>query len=73
MRRYVLSVILLIAVAATAQNMQKGDYGYLYCHMSDRGQYTAFALSRDGYHYEDVCDGDDGYEQRHDQGLGKEE
>ena len=58
MRRYVLSVILLIAVAATAQNMQKGDYGYLYCHMSDRGQYTAFALSRDGYHYEDVLGGD---------------
>ena len=33
------------------------DYGYLYCHMSDRGQYTAYAISRDGYHYEDVLEG----------------
>ena len=40
-----------------AQNPQKGNYGYLYCHMSDRGEYTAYALSRDGYHYEDVLGG----------------
>ena len=42
---------------ALAQNPQKGDYGYLYCHMSDQGEYTAYALSRDGYHYEDVNGG----------------
>ena len=40
------------------QNFQKGDYGYLYCHMSDRGQWTAYAISRDGYNYEDLIDGD---------------
>jgi len=49
---------LLLAVAPLrAQNLQKGDYGYLYCHMSDRGEWTAFAVSRDGYHYTDILDG----------------
>ena len=58
-----LTIILLIHLFTfsfsplCAQNIQKGDYGYLYCHMSDRGQWTAFALSRDGYHYEDVLGG----------------
>ncbi|MBR4846447.1 MAG: pectate lyase, partial [Bacteroidaceae bacterium] len=28
-------------------NYQMGDYGYLYCHMSGRGEWTAYALSRD--------------------------
>lgn len=41
-----------------AQNPQVGDYGYLYCHMSDRGEWTAYALSRDGLHYEDLINGD---------------
>ncbi len=40
-----------------SQNVQKGTYGYLYCHMSDRGEWTAYALSRDGYHYEDINKG----------------
>jgi len=44
-------------LAATGQNLQKGTYGYLYCHMSDRGEYTAYALSRDGYNYEDLNEG----------------
>ena len=39
-------------------NLQMGDYGYLYCHMSDRGQWTAYALSRDGLHYHDLLKGD---------------
>ena len=43
--------------AVEAQNPQKGDYGYLYCHMSDRGQYTAYAISRDGYNYQDLFEG----------------
>ncbi len=55
---YVLAACLLVTVApAAAQNPVKGDYGYLYCHMSDGGEYTAYALSRDGYHYEDVIGG----------------
>ena len=41
-----------------AQNPQVGDYGYLFCHMSDRGEWTAYALSRDGLHYQDVIGGD---------------
>ena len=40
-----------------AQNLQKGDYGYLYCHMSGRGEWMAYALSRDGLHYEDLLGG----------------
>lgn len=55
-----LTTILLALVAMmpmTAQNIQKGDYGYLYCHMSDKGEYTAYAVSRDGYHYLDINDG----------------
>ena len=42
-------------------NLQVPDsltYGYLYCHMSDHGQWTAFALSRDGLHYHDLLCGD---------------
>ena len=36
----------------------KRTYGYLNCHMSDRGQWTAYALSRDGQHYHDLLNGD---------------
>ena len=55
---YITLAALTIAVLTTsAQNPQKGNYGYLYCHMSDKGQWTAFAVSRDGYHYEDIKGG----------------
>lgn len=47
----------MTAATLTAQNLQKGTYGYLYCHMSDMGEYTAFALSRDGLHYHDLNGG----------------
>ena len=47
----------LLAAALLAQNPQKGDYGYLYCHMSGQGEWTAYALSRDGYHYVDLLGG----------------
>ena len=53
-----LAGFVLAAMTPQAQNIQRGDYGYLYCHMSDRGEYTAYALSRDGYHYEDIIGGD---------------
>lgn len=39
-------------------NYQDGDYGYLYCHMSGYGEWTAYALSRDGLHYHDLINGD---------------
>lgn len=44
-------------VCAFAQNLQKGDYGYLYCHMSGDGEWTAYALSRDGLNFHDLIDG----------------
>ena len=50
-------VMASMAMTLSAQNLQKGDYGYLYCHMSDRGEYTAYAVSRDGYHYTDILGG----------------
>ena len=52
-----LSAMLLTVLTSVAQNPVKGNYGYLYCHMSDGGEYTAYALSRDGYHYEDLLGG----------------
>jgi len=58
MKRLLMPLCLWMGTTAFAHNLQKGDYGYLYCHMSDRGEYTAYALSRDGYHYEDVIGGD---------------
>ena len=40
-----------------AQNVQKGDYGYLYCHMAGNGEWTAYAISRDGLNYTDLLEG----------------
>ncbi len=54
----------LVAVAAMlsadvcAQNVQRGGYAYLYCHMSGRGEWTAYAVSRDGLNYQDLIGGD---------------
>ena len=53
--------LFLLPQTTTAQkgNLQKGDYGYLYCHMNDRGRaWTAYALSRDGFNYHDLLGGD---------------
>ena len=53
----IIAILIIETSSANAQNIQKGNYGYLYCHMSDQGEFTAYALSRDGYHYEDLLDG----------------
>ena len=50
-------ILLYFILNVKAQNIVKGDYGYLYCHMSDKGEYTAFAISRDDYNYEDIIGG----------------
>ena len=48
-----------VSQPATKGNPQKGDYGYLFCHMNDHGRaWTAYALSRDGLHYHDLLNGD---------------
>ena len=54
-----LAATLCVSVYAQKGNLQKGGYGYLYCHMNDHGRaWTAYALSRDGFHYEDLLGGD---------------
>lgn len=52
-----LIALTLMCITCAAVNPQKGKY-YLYCHMSDRGQWTAFAVSKDGLNYEDIIGGD---------------
>lgn len=63
-------VILLVLAAAIAMGCarqtprgnynisDKDTYGYLFCHMSDYGQWTAYALSRDGLNYHDLKGGE---------------
>ena len=43
--------------AQSVGNPQKGS-NYLYCHMSGRGQWTAYAVSRDGVVFHDLIGGD---------------
>ena len=59
MKKKLSTIMMLLAslLPMNAQNLQRGDYGYLYCHMSDKGEYTAFAVSRDGYNYQDINEG----------------
>lgn len=56
-----LSILILFLLSLTsavhAVNPQKGDY-FLYCHMSDKGQWTAFAVSKDAEHWQDIIGGD---------------
>lgn len=57
--RAVASLLMATAtLSAVAQNPQKGTYGYLYCHMSENGEWTAYALSRDGLEYKDLINGE---------------
>ena len=39
-KKLIISLLALASLGAGAQNLQKGDYGYLYCHMSGRGEWT---------------------------------
>ena len=62
MRQIILIVTLILhsslfTLHLNAQNPQKGDY-FLYCHMSDKGQWTAFAVSKDAEQWEDILGGD---------------
>lgn len=57
---------LLLTVVVNLNAQIKGNfilpaeqtYGYLNCHMSDHGQWTAYALSLDGMHFHDLLNGD---------------
>ena len=58
MKKLIMTMLVAVCgLAANAQNPQKGDY-FLYCHMSDKGQWTAFAVSKDGLNYEDIIGGE---------------
>ena len=64
MRKYTLFIYILLLMAAgsaAAQVSVSKPYGYLYCHMSDKGEWTAYALSRDGVHYRDLAGGREVY------------
>lgn len=50
-------VIMYASGQQPARNPEIGDC-YLYCHMSDRGEWTAYAISRDGIHYHDLLGGE---------------
>lgn len=52
-----MGISILQAGAQHPGNPQTDDR-YLYCHMSDRGQWTAYALSEDGMHFHDLLCGD---------------
>ena len=47
----------LFSISSQAVNPQKGNY-FLYCHMSDKGQWTAYAISKDAENWEDIIGGD---------------
>lgn len=66
MKKLLLSFALMLGSSASVLAQTPGNYeisddetyGYLYCHMSDRGQWTAYALSEDGLNYHDLLRGD---------------
>ncbi len=62
MKGFATLLCLLSVMTMKAQNLQKGDYGFLYCHMSGEGEWTAYALSRDGLNYHDLIDGKEVYD-----------
>ena len=69
MKRIVSALFAALALAmATPLQAQPGAivpkniYGYLYCHMSRNGEYTAFALSRDGQNWHDLNNGREVYD-----------
>lgn len=49
---------LMVLLVGCGQARVDDSYGYLYCHMSDRGEWTAYALSRDGVAWHDLIGGD---------------
>lgn len=52
------SVSLAKAISGNYILPDEETYGYLNCHMSDHGQWTAYALSQDGLHFHDLLCGD---------------
>lgn len=62
-KKLILLALALLPLSGTAQVKQmKNPYGYLFCHMSRKGEWTAFALSRDGENWHDLNDGKEIYD-----------
>lgn len=69
MKKLILATFLTICAPAAsfgndnapARNYEEGDC-YLFCHMSDKGEWTAYAVSKDGIHYEDLFNGEPVFE-----------
>ena len=62
-----LFIMLMLLLPMEAQNPRPADrdiYGWLYCHMSRKGEFTAFAISRDGVNFRDLNNGDEVYDTR---------
>ena len=66
MKRIITSLLLIAAgLSLTAQSISGNPeltddetYGYLYCHESAHGGWTAYAMSQDGIHFHDLLCGD---------------
>lgn len=66
-RAYALAILaFIVCLPLAAKNKSvlspKDVYGYLYCHMSRDGEWTAFALSRDGINWHDLNNGREVYD-----------
>ncbi len=63
MKKIALFLVLIVMTGNAFSQLKDADvYGYLFCHMSGRGEWTAYALSRDGLHYHDLLDGKEVYD-----------
>ena len=61
-KKFKFALLSLFVLPTMAQVEQvKNPYGYLYCHMSRKGEWTAFALSRDGLNWHDLNNGNEVY------------
>ena len=64
-KNIIFALLSLFFMPTVAQVKQiKNPYGYLYCHMSRKGEWTAFALSRDGINWHDLNNGNEVYDTR---------
>ncbi|MBP5420416.1 MAG: glycoside hydrolase family 43 protein [Bacteroidales bacterium] len=62
MKKLLLASTAVLMATACCTQQQEEIYGYLYCHMSGRGEWTAFAISRDGENWTDLKNGDEVYD-----------
>ena len=66
MKRIIISLLLIAASLSLSAQSISGNpeltddetYGYLYCHESAHGGWTAYAMSQDGIHFHDLLCGD---------------